>query len=109
MAPYEADAQLAFIAINGMIDIVITNDSDLIVHGAPSVFMLNEEYKDKEKQVDGKLIQEENLNKSLRFPEGSYSFDKFRFMCIMNGCDYFKRIKYVGLEIALYVSVIICL
>ena len=36
-APYEADAQLAYMAKLGVIDYVITEDSDLLVYGAPKV------------------------------------------------------------------------
>ena len=37
VAPYEADAQLAYLARQHYIDLIITEDSDLIAHGAPAV------------------------------------------------------------------------
>jgi exonuclease-1 len=37
VAPYEADAQMAFYALNGYVDLVITEDSDLIAYGCPQV------------------------------------------------------------------------
>ncbi len=37
VAPYEADAQLAFLGCSGQVDAVITEDSDLLVFGAPEV------------------------------------------------------------------------
>lgn len=37
VAPYEADAQLAYLANNGIVDAVITEDSDLIAFGCPNV------------------------------------------------------------------------
>jgi 5'-3' exonuclease len=37
VAPYEADAQMAFLARNGHVDLVITEDSDLIAYGCPQV------------------------------------------------------------------------
>ena len=37
VAPYEADAQLGFLCLRGVIDAVITEDSDLLVYGAPRV------------------------------------------------------------------------
>ena len=37
VAPYEADAQMAFLARNGDVDLVITEDSDLIAYGCPQV------------------------------------------------------------------------
>lgn len=38
VAPYEADAQLAYLALNNIVDAVVTEDSDLIVYGCPRVF-----------------------------------------------------------------------
>lgn len=38
VAPYEADAQMAYLSRNNMIDVVITEDSDLLVFGAREVF-----------------------------------------------------------------------
>lgn len=37
MAPYEADAQLAFLEREGLIDAIITEDSDLLVFGCKTV------------------------------------------------------------------------
>lgn len=37
VAPYEADAQMAFLAISKQVDAVITEDSDLIAFGCPRV------------------------------------------------------------------------
>ena len=37
VAPYEADAQLAYLALNGVVHAVITEDSDLLVYGCPRV------------------------------------------------------------------------
>jgi exonuclease-1 len=37
VAPYEADAQMAYLAINGLVDVVITEDSDLLTYGCPRV------------------------------------------------------------------------
>jgi 5'-3' exonuclease len=37
VAPYEADAQLAFLSTRGMVDIVIAEDSDTIPYGCRRV------------------------------------------------------------------------
>ena len=37
VAPYEADAQMAFLALNGHVHAVITEDSDLLPYGCPRV------------------------------------------------------------------------
>jgi len=35
VAPYEADAQMAYLARNGAVHAVITEDSDLLAYGCP--------------------------------------------------------------------------
>lgn len=37
VAPYEADAQLAYLSREGIVDLVITEDSDLLVFGSKRV------------------------------------------------------------------------
>ncbi|KAG6553134.1 hypothetical protein Mapa_005193 [Marchantia paleacea] len=37
VAPYEADAQMAYLALNDLVQVVITEDSDLIAYGCPRV------------------------------------------------------------------------
>ena len=37
VAPYEADAQMAYLALNGLADGVLTEDSDLLCYGCPTV------------------------------------------------------------------------
>mmetsp|Transcript_37393 Transcript_37393/g.27186 ORF Transcript_37393/g.27186 Transcript_37393/m.27186 type:complete len:80 (-) Transcript_37393:100-339(-) len=39
MAPYEADAQMAYMVREGYADFAVTEDSDLIVYGCPKIFM----------------------------------------------------------------------
>lgn len=39
VAPYEADAQLAYLSRCGFIDAVLTEDSDLLVFGAKCVLL----------------------------------------------------------------------
>ena len=36
VAPYEADAQMAYLARNGLVDAVLTEDSDLLCYGCPT-------------------------------------------------------------------------
>ena len=39
VAPYEADAQMAYLALRGHVDAVLSDDSDLLVFGAPVLIM----------------------------------------------------------------------
>ena len=37
VAPFEADAQMAYLAVNGLVHSVITEDSDMLPYGCPRV------------------------------------------------------------------------
>jgi 5'-3' exonuclease len=37
VAPYEADCQMAYLALNGFVHAIITEDSDMLVYGCPRV------------------------------------------------------------------------
>jgi len=45
----------------------------------------------------GILIEQENLHLSMNIQPEQFSFDKFRYMCILSGCDYLPSISGVGL------------
>lgn len=51
VAPYEADAQLAYLWKQGLIHSVITEDSDLLIYGCDRVFFKMDQY------GDGKLFK----------------------------------------------------
>lgn len=57
VAPYEADAQLVFLALNRHVDFVITEDSDLIVYGCPQVALTFSKYKHKVERRSGFFIK----------------------------------------------------
>ena len=75
VAPYEADAQMARLAHSGAVDLVITEDSDILVYGCPRVL-----YKTDFKTGHGQEIQlmrdlGENASPSFR----NFTFDMFVF------------------------------
>ena len=41
VAPYEADSQLAYLSMQGLVDLVITEDSDLLVFGCKKVIVVH--------------------------------------------------------------------
>jgi len=45
----------------------------------------------------GLLIEQEKLYLSFNMPPEQFNFDKFRYMCILSGCDYLPSIPGVGL------------
>ncbi|CAH0562377.1 unnamed protein product [Brassicogethes aeneus] len=95
VAPYESDAQLAFFSINDIADCIITEDSDLILFGCKKVM-----YK-MDLTGAGQLVSAHKINTAMKLRPDVYSFDKFRFMCILSGCDYLSSLHGIGLKKAL--------
>ncbi|KAJ3090989.1 Rad2 nuclease, partial [Physocladia obscura] len=91
VAPYEADAQLAYLEKIHLVDAILTEDSDLLVFGCQRViFKLD---------ATGNAVQ----IYAKDFPhvpamKREWSFDKFRQACILSGCDYLPSLKGVGLK-----------
>lgn len=92
VAPYEADAQLAYLERSGIIDATVTEDSDLLVFGCKRVLF--------KMDSDGHCIEIEQARltacKTLCFT--GWTSDLFRQMAIMSGCDYLPSIQGMGLK-----------
>lgn len=111
VAPYEADAQLAYICKLKLADYVITEDSDLVLFGCEKVklFFLKLWYHQKiiisftqilyKLDLTGncRLVDTSKLYLTMGCTPEKFSFDKFRYMCIMSGCDYIDSIPGIGL------------
>ena len=96
VAPYEADAQLGRLAHTGVVDLVITEDSDILVYGAPRIL-----FKVDWDTFQGKEIQlmkdlGDNVSPSFR----NWTHDMFVFMCIVSGCDYCSGVPGIGIKLA---------
>ncbi|XP_069359235.1 exonuclease 1 [Maniola hyperantus] len=91
VAPYEADAQLAYLNVKNYAQLVITEDSDLILFGCTKVLF--------KMDLDGTgtLVETAKLPLVMKCPIEHYRFDKFRRMCIMSGCDYLASLPGIGL------------
>jgi len=91
-APYEADAQMAYLAKHGFVDGVITEDSDLIAHGCASVFT--------KMGADGHGIEirygDLARNRDLSFV--GFTPEMFLEMCVLSGCDYLPSLNGVGIK-----------
>ncbi|XP_062503333.1 exonuclease 1-like [Corticium candelabrum] len=92
VAPYEADAQLAYMLNSGLVQLVITEDSDLLVFGTDKVLFKMDA------NGDGVRISLDRLSevKSL----SDFNRDNFRHMCILSGCDYLPSVPGLGLSTA---------
>ncbi|KAI8919082.1 PIN domain-like protein [Powellomyces hirtus] len=90
VAPYEADAQIAYLVKNGLADAAITEDSDLLVFGCEKVIFKLEK--------DGNAV-EINIDDfgGIRGME-SWTHRRFRQMCILSGCDYLESPSGIGIK-----------
>lgn len=88
---YEADAQLTYLNKVGIADYVISEDSDLIVFGCSKII-----YK---LQLDGTCMfyDSSKLHLSLNMSQEKFSFEKFRRIAILSGCDYLNSLPGIGL------------
>ncbi|WCJ27305.1 Exonuclease 1 [Euphorbia peplus] len=92
VAPYEADAQMAFLATNTQVDAVITEDSDLIPFGCPRIIFKMDKYGQGVEFQYSRLQQ----NKDLSF--SGFTKQMLLEMCILSGCDYLQSLPGMGLK-----------
>ncbi|KAF2444350.1 PIN domain-like protein [Karstenula rhodostoma CBS 690.94] len=94
VAPYEADSQLAYLERKGIIDGILSEDSDLLVFGAKCLITKLDKY--------GECV-EVNRSHFTACREVSlvgWSDADFRRMSILSGCDYLPGIGGMGLKTA---------
>ncbi|CAI5720321.1 unnamed protein product [Hyaloperonospora brassicae] len=92
VAPYEADAQLAYLVKNGLADGVISEDSDCLPFGCQTVlFKMDRDNVAQE-------IQMANLKKNKGLSFHMFTEQMFLEMCIFSGCDYLPSIPGFGIK-----------
>ena len=94
VAPYEADSQLVYLERKGIIDGILSEDSDMLVFGAKCLITKLDKY--------GECV-EVNRNHFTACREVSlagWSDADFRRMAILSGCDYLPSIGGMGLKTA---------
>ena len=93
VAPYEADAQLAYLCKTNAVYAVISEDSDLLAFGCTRVlFKLQANLTATEI-----CINDLGLIKEMRF----WDHTRFRQMCILAGCDYLDSPPGIGVKTAI--------
>ncbi|CAI6338976.1 unnamed protein product [Periconia digitata] len=94
VAPFEADSQMVYLEREGIIDGILSEDSDLLVFGAKCLITKLDKY--------GECI-EVNRNHFTACREVSlvgWTDADFRRMAILSGCDYLPGIGNMGLKTA---------
>ena len=87
VAPYEADSQLAYLSMSGYVDLIISEDSDLLIFGAKKVF-----YK-MDNEFNGDEIILENLQNCNEFNFKDWNHNQIISFAILCGCDYLESPK----------------
>lgn len=78
VAPYEADAQLAFLNKIGLADYVVTEDTDLILFGCRKILFKLDVFGNSD------LVDIEKLHLAMDCAKEIFTMDKFRLMCILS-------------------------
>ena len=87
-APGEADSQLAYMNFAGFVDVVVTEDSDLIVYGCPVILY-------KLRPFGNCVVYRRS---EMRIP---WNFRTFQRICLLCGCDYTNGLRGFGFQRAL--------
>uniref|UniRef100_A0A8C8VYB3 Exonuclease 1 n=1 Tax=Peromyscus maniculatus bairdii TaxID=230844 RepID=A0A8C8VYB3_PERMB len=90
VAPYEADAQLAYLNKAGLVQAVITEDSDLLAFGCKKVILKMDQF------GNGLEVDQARLGMCKQLGD-VFTEEKFRYMCILSGCDYLSSLRGIGL------------
>ncbi|KAG8743600.1 Rad2 nuclease [Ceratobasidium sp. 414] len=94
VAPYEADAQLAYLEREGIVDGIVTEDSDLVIFGCKNIlFKLG---------PDGSCVQvrRDDLAGVKDFNLYGWGDQELRWMAMLSGCDYIGSMQGLGLKTA---------
>ena len=95
VAPYEADAQMAYLDKIGMVDAVISEDSDLLLFGCRRILFKLDRYGNAEEICLNEVFGTETFD----FP--GMTHDQFRQICILSGCDYLSSLPGIGIKTAI--------
>ncbi|KAJ6157799.1 hypothetical protein N7470_005391 [Penicillium chermesinum] len=94
VAPYEADPQMVYLEKHGIVQGIISEDSDLLVFGAKRLLSKLDQHGDciEINRADFTACRDVSLV--------GWSDVDFRQMCILSGCDYLANIPKMGLKTA---------
>ena len=94
VAPYEADAQLAYLEQKGIISAVLSEDSDMLVFGTKCLLTKLDQY------GDCVEINRKDFTSCREIVLAGWSNAEFRRMAVLRGCDYLRGINGMGLMTA---------
>ncbi|TXG51368.1 hypothetical protein EZV62_023892 [Acer yangbiense] len=105
VAPYEADAQLAYLSSleveKGGIVAVITEDSDLIVYGSQATVFKMDRYGNGEELLLDKVFDSVTCTPSFQSFDSELFIGMFtvksKGMCVLAGCDFLPSVPGIGI------------
>ncbi|KAG6841048.1 hypothetical protein C0991_002356 [Blastosporella zonata] len=99
VAPYEADAQLAYLERAGIVDAILTEDSDLLVFSCQNVLFKLDAVASTVVSISRKDFGSV-CSPASEISLVGWSDVQFRAMAILSGCDYLPSIPGIGLKTA---------
>ena len=118
VAPYEADGQIAALAATpsseGGVDLVFTEDSDLVAYGCETVIFKLEKSGDAKEfkwrnmlagPPPARVENDENSSADVQRKKGpppldfrGWDFELFLSLCVLSGCDFLDNIRGLGIK-----------
>jgi len=94
VAPYEADAQMYYLEHKGIVDAIISEDSDLLVFGCKNLITKLSQF--------GECVHicRDDFPRCKELSLAGWTDVEFRCMAILSGCDYLESIPRMGLKTA---------
>lgn len=94
VAPFEADSQMVYLENQGLVNGIVSEDSDLLVFGAKNLLTKLDQFGEciEIRQAEFTACRELNFE-GLRV-------DHLRTIAILNGCDYLRGVPRMGLKTA---------
>lgn len=93
VSPYESDSQLAYLSKKNLVDLILTEDSDLIAYGAKSILFKV----DKDCKSAQLLERKEFAFASSKFSLIDFSDSMLACMFVAAGCDYCNSLPGIGI------------
>lgn len=95
VAPYEADPQMVYLEKIGVVDGILSEDSDLLIFGCHRLITKLNDY------GECVVIDRANFGNVKKIPHLSrYTQEQLRLVAMLAGCDYTKGVAGIGLKTA---------
>jgi 5'-3' exonuclease len=94
VAPYEADAQMVYLESRGIVQAIVSEDSDLLIFGASKLLT---KLNDRAELVE---IDKARFRLCREISLIDFTPEQLRTMAIISGCDYSDGIPKIGIKLA---------